>query len=156
MEWIIGLLVLVVVVGLWLGMTYNKLVNLRNRVENAWSQVHVQLKRRWDLIPNLVATVKGYAAHESGTFEAVTAARNAEAYPDLKANQNFLSLQTELTATEDKIAYSRQFYNDTTLTFNTTVEQFPANLVAGMFGFLRREFFETDAAETGPVSVSFE
>lgn len=184
MEWIFGLLAIVVVVGLWLMTTYNKLVNLRNRVENAWSQVHVQLKRRWDLIPNLVATVKGYAAHEAETLEAVIAARNAaagatsvaeaaqsenmltgalrqlfavaEAYPDLKANQNFLSLQTELTATEDKIAYSRQFYNDSTMTFNTALEVFPTNLVAGMFGFMRREFFEAEASETGPVTVSFE
>lgn len=179
-----ALLGLLVVVAMWAVGIYNRLVTLRNRIENAWAQVHVQLKRRWDLIPNLVATVKGYAAHESETFEKVIQARNtasnavgvadtaqaenmltgalrqlfavAEAYPDLKANQNFMSLQAELTATEDKIAYARQFFNDTVMTFNTTLEQFPTNVLGGIFGFTRRESFEIDEAESGPVAVSFE
>lgn len=173
-----------VVVALWAGTTYNRLVTLRNRIENAWAQVQVQLKRRWDLIPNLVATVKGYATHEASTLEAVIAARNAasnavgvadvaqaenaltgalrqlfavaEAYPDLKANQNFLSLQDELTQTENKIAYARQFFNDTVMTFNTTLEQFPTVILASMFGFSRRESFQVDEAQAEPVAVSFE
>lgn len=179
-----ALLALLAAVAMWAVGVYNKLVTLRNRIENAWAQVHVQLKRRWDLIPNLVATVKGYAAHEAETFERVMQARNAatsavgvadsaqaenmltgalrqlfavaEAYPDLKANQNFSSLQAELTATEDKIAYARQFFNDSVMTFNTTLEQFPTNLLAGIFGFMRRDSFEVDEAESGPVTVSFE
>jgi LemA protein len=159
---------------------YNRLVLLRNRVDNAWSQIDVQLKRRYDLIPNLVETVKGYAVHEKETFEKVTQARNmavdaksvkeqgeaenmltgalkslfavAEAYPDLKANQNFLDLQTQLTDTENKIAYSRQFYNDSVMSFNTGIQSFPANMLAGMFGFLAREYFEAEpAAATAPV-----
>ena len=173
-----------VVLALWAGGTYNRLVMLRNRIENAWAQVQVQLKRRWDLIPNVVATVKGYATHEAETLEAVIAARNAasnavgvadvaqaenaltgalrqlfavaEAYPDLKANQNFLSLQAELTETENKIAYARQFFNDTVMTFNTTLEQFPTVILAGLFGFGRRDSFTVDEAESGPVAVSFE
>ena len=169
------LIVLVMVAFLWVIGAYNGLVRLRNQLENAWAQIDVQLKRRHDLIPNLVETVKGYAKHESGTFERVTQARNmamnaktvgeraeaenvltgalkslfavAEAYPDLKANQNFLRLQEELTSTENKIAFSRQFYNDSVMTFNTRIEVFPTNLIATMFNFRRREFFEVKAEE---------
>jgi len=175
---IILLLVLVglaFVVVLWIAGAYNGLVRLRNQLEIAWAQIDVQLKRRHDLIPNLVETVKGYAAHERGTLEAVIQARNmavsaktvgeraqaenvltgalkslfavAEAYPDLKANQNFLALQEELTSTENKISFSRQFYNDTVMTFNTRIEVFPTNVIANMFHFGRRDFFEVKAAE---------
>jgi LemA protein len=162
----------VVVVLLWVVLTYNGLVRLRNRVDAAWSQIDVQLRRRYDLIPNLVETVKGYAAHERETFERVTQARTAaieargpaqqaqaenvltgalkslfavaEAYPELRANENFLNLQEELTGTEGRIAYARQFYNDTVLRLNNRVESFPANILAGLFGFEKREFFETE------------
>lgn len=160
----------VVAVLLWIIGAYNGLIRLRNQLENAWAQIDVQLKRRHDLIPNLVETVKGYAKHERETLEKVIQARNmavnakgvaeraeaeniltgalkslfalSEAYPDLKANQNFLRLQEELTSTENKIAFSRQFYNDSTMTYNTRIEVFPANIIAGMFNFVRREFFE--------------
>ena len=163
--------------------TYNGLVRLRNRIQNAWAQIDVQLKRRYDLIPNLVETVKGYAAHEKGTFEAVTQARanalNAqgpaaqgqaenmisgalkslfavsEAYPELKANQNFLSLQEELSGTEGRISYARQFYNDAVLRLNTKIQSFPSNILAGMFGFKEHEYFEADDTSRGPVSVQF-
>ncbi len=175
--------VIVVLLILVLVFMYNRLVRDRNRVDNAWSQIDVQLKRRYDLIPNLVETVKGYAAHEKETFEQVTQARNqamnaegahdqanaenvlegalkslfavAEAYPDLKANQNFLNLQEELTSTEDRIAYARQFFNDSTLAFNTRIQSFPANVMAGMFHFTEREYFEADPESTGPVQVEF-
>src|SRR5712691_2643470 len=161
---------LVVVVLLWVAGTYNGLVRLRNQLENAWAQIDVQLKRRHDLIPNLVETVKGYATHERETFEKVIQARNmavsaktvgeraeaenvltgalkslfavAEAYPELKANQNFMALQEELTSTENKIAFSRQSYNDSVMSYNTQIEVFPQNIIAGMFHFGRREFFE--------------
>jgi LemA protein len=176
---------LVVLIGLWLMGTYNRFVTLRNRVANGWSQIEVQLKRRWDLIPNLVETVKGYAQHESGTFEAVVAARNAatavagsgveqtaqaenalsgtlrqlfavaEAYPDLKANQNFIQLQGELTETENKISFARQFYNDTVTTFNTALQVFPGVLVAGMFNFAPAQLFETESGESAAPKVSF-
>ena len=181
--WII--LGLVVLLAIYLIALYNGLVQKRNRVDNAWAQIEVQLKRRRDLIPNLVETVKGYAAHERGTFEAVTQARAAaagaqgpaqtaaaegflsqalgklfavaEAYPDLKANVNFLDLQAQLKDTEDKIAISRQVYNDTVLTFNNAIQVFPAVLVAGTFGFSRREFFEVeDAADRELPTVSFQ
>lgn len=181
---LIGMLGGILLIGLIVAGMYNGLVRLRNQVENAWAQIDVQLKRRCDLIPNLVETVKGYAKHESGTLEKVIQARNmalaaktvgerataenaltgtlkslfavAEAYPDLKANTNFSSLQEELTSTENKVAFSRQFYNDTVMTFNTQIEVFPRNLLAGMFGFVRREFFEaTDAAERVAPKVSF-
>ena len=170
------LLAVPVLVIIWLIGIYNGLVRLRNRVKNAWSQIDVQLKRRYELIPNLVETVKGYASHERETLEAVTAARQqainvsdsvaeqaqaenmlsqtlrslfavAEAYPDLKANQNFLALQEELTSTENKISFSRQHYNDSVMTYNNKTEMFPSNIVAGSFNFEAAEFFEVSGAE---------
>ena len=181
--WII--VAVVVILAIYLVALYNGLVQKRNRVDNAWAQIDVQLKRRRDLIPNLVETVKGYAAHERGTFEAVTQARAAaagaqgpaqtaaaegflsqalgrlfavaEAYPDLKASTNFLDLQAQLKDTEDKIAISRQVYNDTVLTYNNGIQVFPAVLLAGPFGFGRREFFEVeDAADRELPPVSFQ
>ena len=184
----IAVIVIIVIVALLviaLIALYNRFVRLRNRVDNAWAQIEVQRKRRHDLIPNLVETVKGYAAHERGTFEAVTQARAAaqgartpaeagqaegilsqalgrlfavaEAYPDLKASTNFLDLQQQLQDTENKIAVSRQVYNDTVLTFNNAIQVFPAVLIAGPFGFTRREFFEIeDAADRDVPTVSFE
>ena len=176
------LLLVVVVFVAFIGM-YNRLVVLRNRVDNAWSQIDVQLKRRYDLIPNIVETVKGYAAHEQGTFEKVVQARNmainasgvreqgqaenmlsgalkslfalAEAYPDLKANQNFLNLQDELSGTEGKIAYARQFYNDSVMSLNTAEQSVPTNVVAGMFGFGPREYFEVEVEGREAPKVSF-
>jgi LemA protein len=177
--------VVVVLVALFV-MTYNGLVRLRNQVKNAWAQIDVQLKRRHDLIPNLVETVKGYAAHERQTLEAVTNARNlaqgavgkgvgaqsraeadlsgalskllavVESYPDLKANQNFLALQEELTSTENKISFSRQFYNDSVLSYNNKTQMFPSNIVAGISRFQASEFFEVEAAvEREAPKVSF-
>jgi len=183
----IGLLIFLGVVALiifWVIGLYNRLVVLRNRIENAWSQIDVQLKRRIDLIPNLVETVKGYAKHEQGTLEKVIQARNmlvnaggdvkaqaaadnmltgalksvfalAESYPDLKANQNFMMLQEELTGTEGKIAYARQFYNDTVLQYDNSIEMFPTNMLAGMFGFQPKPYFEVPEAEREPVKVQF-
>ena len=182
-----GLLIILVIIGVVIVAVigiYNGLVNLRNRCENAWSQVDVQLRRRYDLIPNLVETVKGYAKHEKETFLKVTEARaqaiNAgsvkeqgtaenmlsgalkslfavvESYPDLKANQNFLMLQEELAGTEGKIAYARQFYNDNVMKFNTKQQVFPSNIIANMFNFNEREYFEIDEAEAKePVKVKF-
>src|SRR5437899_6546935 len=163
---VIVVLVVLILLVFWLG--YNGLVKRRNQVDNAWSQIDVQLKRRHDLIPNLVETVKGYAAHERGTFEAVTNARAnainaqtpaeqaqaenvlsgalkslfavAEAYPDLKANQNFLNLQEELTSAEDRVAYARQYYNDSVGSYNTQIQKFPTVLLAGMFHFEKRDY----------------
>jgi LemA protein len=178
---VIGVLV-VLLIG-WLILGYNGLVSRRNRVDGAWSQIDVQLKRRYDLIPNLVETVKGYAAHERGTLEAVTDARanaiNAqgpaqqaeaenqltgalkslfavsEAYPDLKANQNFLNLQEELTSSEDRIAYARQFYNDSVVSYNTKIQQFPTVFIAKGFNFEARELFDAAPEDTEPVRVQF-
>lgn len=169
MWWAIGIIAILAVV---LVSIYNRLVTLRQRIKNAWAQIEVQLKRRYDLIPNLVSTVKGYAAHEKETFERVVQARNAaisaqgvqeqagaenmlsgalrqlfalvENYPELKANTNFLQLQEELTNTEGKIAFSRQFYNDTVLKYNTAIQRFPAVMVAGMFGFHQEVYFNLD------------
>ncbi len=171
---ILGVVVLIILIFI---ATYNGLVGLRNQVKNAWAQIDVQLKRRYDLIPNLVETVKGYVKHERETLEAVTNARNlaqkgasgsvgersklegelssaltrllavAESYPDLKANQNFLALQEELTSTENKISFSRQYYNDSVLRYNNKTQMFPSNMVANMTSFKVEEFFEVRAAE---------
>ena len=173
--WII--LGLVALLLIFIVALYNRLVRLRNATQNSWAQVDVQLKRRHDLIPNLVETVKGYAAHERGTFEAVTAARTAaqqaqaeniltqalgklfavaEAYPQLRATENFQQLQAQLAETEDKIQVSRQVYNDTVLTYNNAIQTVPSNIVAGSFGFKPREFFEVGAeAEREAPQVSF-
>jgi LemA protein len=181
---LIVFLIVIAVAVLWAVGIYNGLVRLRNRCANAWSQVDVQLRRRYDLIPNLVETVKGYAKHEREVFEKVTQARTAamnaatvkdhgaaenqlagalktlfavaEAYPELKANQNFLLLQEELAGTESKIAYARQFYNDQVMTFNQKQQVFPSNLIAGMFRFQLREYFEIEEpAAKEPVKVQF-
>jgi len=186
----VAIIILIVLGALALGVVfwfigaYNGLVRLRNQLENAWAQIDVQLKRRYDLIPNLVETVKGYAKHERETLENVIQARNiamgaksvgdraeaenilsgtlkslfalSEAYPDLKANQNFLKLQEELTSTENKVAFSRQFYNDSVQQLNTSIQMFPTNFVATMFHFTRRDFFEVkeEAVREAP-KVSF-
>jgi len=186
MWWIWVVIGIVVVIAVALIGVYNGLVRKRNQVKNAWAQIDVQLKRRYDLVPNLVETVKGYAKHERETLEAVTQARNlaqqvagggagarakvegelssalsrllavAEAYPDLKANQNFLALQEELTSTENKIGFARQFYNDSVLRYNNQTQVFPSNIVAGMFGFKAEEFFETTSeVEREAPKVSF-
>ncbi len=176
-----GIVILIIV---WLVGVFNGLVKLRNRVKNAWAQIDVQLKRRHDLIPNLMETAKGYMKHERETLENITKARNlaqnangpaeqgkaeaglsqamsnffvvVENYPDLKANTNFLSLQEELTSTENKIGFARQFYNDETMLFNTKIEMFPSNIVAGMFNFKQSEFFELeDEAQREVPKVSF-
>ncbi len=184
---LVVVVVILVAVLLYGVATYNKLVRRRNQVESSWAQIDVQLRRRHDLIPNLVETVKGYAAHERATLEAVVAARQgavqaqesgaapaelarqenvltqtlgrlfalAEAYPDLKANQNFLQLQSELVSTEDKIAYSRQFFNTAVQTLNTTVESVPSNVVAGIADIRKHEYFEAADDERGPVGVRF-
>ena len=180
---VLGILALIV---LWLIFTYNGFVSLRNRAKEAWSDIEVQMKRRYDLIPNLVETVKGYAGHESGTLQKVTEARTAamgaqtveqhaeaenmltgalkslfavsEAYPDLKANTNFLELQRELSDTENKIMASRRFYNTNVQTMNTAVESFPGNVIAGSFGFKQMDLFElaeSEQAAKDPVKVSF-
>ncbi len=182
---IVGIVIAAVVVALALIVValYNKLVRLRNRCENAWSQVDVQLRRRYDLIPNLVETVKGYASHERETFEAVTRARAAaqeaksiaeqakaenmltqalgrlfalaEAYPELRATENFQALQAQLVEIEQAIAVSRQVYNDTVLTYDTAIESVPTNIIAGAFNFDPREYFEIEEPARQPVQVKF-
>ena len=179
------LLGLIAVVALWVMGVYNGLVGLRNQVKEAWAQVDVQLKRRYDLIPNLLETVKGYMNHERETLEAVTQARAAisgaggsmdarmaaesgmtgalgrlfavsESYPDLKASTNFLALQEELTSTENKISFARQFYNETVMRMNNKVQMFPGNIIAGMFNFTEEKFFEIeDQAERAVPKVDF-
>jgi LemA protein len=181
-----AILTILIILVLWAVLAFNGLVSKRNRAQEAWSDIDVQLKRRYDLIPNLVNTVKGYATHESTAFENVTKARAAamgatgladkgqaetalaaslksvfaiaEAYPDLKANQNFLSLQGELTDTEDKIQAARRFYNGNVRDLNTSIQAFPGNLIAGAFRFTPMEFFQLDAADAAakePVKVQF-
>ena len=178
--------ILVIVIGailLWLILTYNGLITSRNRVDEAWSDIEVQMKRRYDLIPNIVNSVKGYAAHESSVFQNVTEARNAamgartmkehaqaenmlsetlkslfavsEAYPALQASQNFLQLQHELTDAEDKIMASRRFYNANTRDFNTKLQVFPTNLIAGTLGFVKREFFDAPDVVLEAPQVTF-
>jgi len=177
---ILGIVVLGVI---WIIAKYNSLVSLRNRIENAWSQIDVQLKRRYDLIPNLVETVKGYASHEKEVFEKVAAARSAmtqatgikeqgaaqnmitdalksvfavaEAYPELKANEGFIKLQEELSGTESKIAFARQFYNDTVMSYNTLIQSFPANIIANSFSFKERDYFPMEDAARENVKVQF-
>jgi LemA protein len=182
--WLIVLLAVLAVVAIALVVLYNRLVRLRNRVDNSWAQIEVQLKRRWDLIPNLVETVKGYAAHERETFQNVTEARAAaqqaqspaeaaqaegllsqalgrlfavaEAYPELQADENFRQLQSEVAETENRIAVSRQVYNDTVLTYNNAVQTVPGTFVAGPFGFTTREFFDVeDEAQREAPQISF-
>ncbi|MFV0461639.1 MAG: LemA family protein [Nostocoides sp.] len=184
MIWLWVVIALVVLLVLWAVAAYNGLVGLRNRVEEAWAQIDTELKRRHDLIGNLVETVKGYAAHERGTLEDVMKARSAamapgqspaqqahseglltqalgrliavaEAYPDLKANQNFLALQNELTGTEDRIASSRRYYNATVKEYTTKTQTVPTNIIAGMFNFGAKEYFEAEGAERDPVQVDF-
>lgn len=173
----------VVIGGIWFVVSYNGLVTLKNQIENAWSQIDVQLKRRFDLVPNLMETVKGYAKHEKDTFKMVTEARSAitkaqgfaktaeaenmlsgalkslfavtEAYPELKANQNFLMLQEELSGIESKIAFTRQFYNDSVLQYNTRTQTLPDSILAGMFGFMKKEYFGVPEAEKQNVKVKF-
>lgn len=180
---VVVLVAVVVVLLVGFVLAYNSLVRLRNRVDQAWSQVDVQLRLRYDLLPNLVETVKGYAAHERETLDAVVQARStavaaadvpqqaeaenqiaaalgrlfalAEAYPDLKANENFAALQEELSAVEGKIAYARQAYNDQVYRYNTRIQSVPANMVAGAFSFSERDFFEAEDDSRGPVNVRF-
>jgi LemA protein len=175
---VLGIVVILALAGVWI---FNRLVSLRTRVENGWSQIDVQLRRRADLIPNLVETVKGYATHERDLFEHITEARArsieaegvtdqaaaenqvtaglrqllavVENYPDLKANENFLALQEALIGTESKIAYARQFYNDQVMRLNTLIQSFPSSVVARAFGFEERPFFEIDEPTRGPVPV---
>lgn len=176
------LLIVVAVFVLYFILAYNRLVSYKHRIDNAWSQIDVQLKRRYDLIPNLINTVKGYVKHEKGTLQELTDARTrlmggsladkakasnqvtealktifavAENYPNLKASENFKMLQEELAGTESKIAYARQFYNDNVLSLNQSLESFPTNIVGGFFGFKPREYFKVSAAETKPIKVDF-
>jgi LemA protein len=176
------LIIVIVAILLFVIYIYNSLIKLRVRVKNAWSQIDVQLKRRYDLIPNLVKTVKGYAKHEKGVLETVTKLRSslmkgtkeekaeasnqitealksifavAENYPDLKASENFKVLQEELSGTESKIAYARQFYNDSVMAFNEALQVFPKNLFAKMFGFTKEEFFKTVGKERDNINVEF-
>jgi LemA protein len=183
MTWLIVLVVLVLIVALAAVLIYNRLVRLRNRAENSWAQVDVQLRRRYDLIPNIVEAVKGYAAHERGTFDEVTKARTAaqqaqgvaeqaeaenvltaaigrlfavaEAYPQLRATENFQQLQSQLAETEQKIAVARQVYNDAVLTYDNALETVPTNLVAGLFGFRPQAYFETEGTAREAPAVQF-
>lgn len=183
MWWLIIPVVVIVAIVLWGVKTYNSLISLRNKKDDQWSQIDVQLKRRCDLIPNLVETVKGYAKHEKETFEDVVKARNtfvaattpeeemkasgelnqalnklfalAEAYPELKSNDNFLKLQEDLKDTEDKISYARQFYNDAVLTYNNKVQMVPSNIVASLCKFAKAPFFEASEKEKEAPKVSF-
>jgi len=176
-------LIIIVFVAIWGVLTYNSLIILRGRVDNSWAQIDVQLKRRFDLIPSLVSSVKGYAQHEKETLEEVTASRTkylsaktpeeklganseltgalsrlfavAENYPDLKASTNFLDLQNQLKDTEDKISYSRQFYNDTAMKFNIAIVKVPTSIIAGLFGFKGRPYFKTEGEERENVEVKF-
>src|SRR3989338_1476505 len=175
---------IIAILVIWFLLAYNGFVQLKNRIDNAWSQIDVQLKRRFDLIPNLVETVKGYAKHEKETLKMVTEARTlmmksdsvkdkakadnmltaglksifavAEAYPKLMASDNFKMLQEELAGTESKIAYSRQFYNDNVLSLNQAIQQFPTNMLANMFNFKERDYFKVEESEKKPVKVKFE
>lgn len=183
MDPVFLLLLVLLVLAVWFALAFNRLVALRARAENGWAQIDVQLRRRADLIPNLVETVQGYATHEREVFEAITAARAqslgartvgeqseaersvglglrsllavAEAYPTLKADANFLALQEELSGTESKIAYARQFYNDEVMRLNTAIGSFPSNLIARMFRFSEREFFDPGDDAREPVRVDF-
>lgn len=183
MKFVIILLVIIVLIALWIIKKYNTLVVLRNKVRNQWSQIDVQLKKRFDLIPNLVETVKGYASHEKETLDAVIEARSSalnaktpneeidankvlsgaltklfalsEAYPELKADSNFRELQQTLNDVEEKIAYSRQFYNDTVLKYQNAIEAFPTSIIAKMFGFEKQNFFEATKEEKENVQVKF-
>lgn len=183
MEWWHILLVVIVLLVLWIIGTYNSLISLKNKVKNQWSQIDIQLKRRFDLIPNLVETIKGYTKHESETLEKVIQARNtylsagtpeekmkasgelskvmsklfalSEAYPDLKANTNFIDMQNTLKDTEDKISYARSFYNDSAMKYNTKIESFPTNILANIFGFKTNAYFEISAEEKENVKVKF-
>lgn len=181
LGWIV--LIIVVLVVLYITVTYNRFITLKNRIENSWAQIDVQLKRRADLIPNLIKTVKGYVKHEKGVLTEVTKARTsmtkartveqkarssnmmtdtlktlfavAENYPKLQANQNFMMLQEELSGTESKIAYARQFYNDSVLVFNNIVEKFPSKFIASVFNFSKKHFFEASTGERKVVKVEF-
>ena len=183
MKWWMILIIVGILIVFWAISVYNKLIVLRNRVKDQWAQIDVQLKRRFDLIPNLVETVKGYTKHESETLEAVIKARNTyvsatvpeeqmkadgeltkaisklfaltESYPDLKANTNFQALQQELTETESKIAAARQFYNDTVMVYNNKVSMVPSNIIAGLFKFNKEAFFEANETERQNVQVKF-
>ena len=183
MKWWVVLIIVVVLIVLWAISVYNKLIALRNRVKDQWAQIDVQLKRRFDLIPNLVETVKGYTKHESETLEAVIKARNTyvsatlpedqmkadgeltkaisklfaltESYPELKANTNFQALQKELTETESKISSARQFYNDTVMVYNNKVAMVPSNIIASLFKFEKEAFFEANETERQNVQVKF-
>ena len=183
MKWWMILIIVLVLIVLWAISVYNSLIALRNRVKDQWAKIDVQLKRRFDLIPNLVETVKGYTKHESETLEAVIKARNTyvsatvpeeqmkadgeltkaisklfaltESYPDLKANTNFQALQQELTETESKIAAARQFYNDTVMVYNNKVSMVPSNIIAGLFKFNKEAFFEANETERQNVQVKF-
>lgn len=183
MGTLIVLIAIAAIVFLFFMTTYNSLVNKRNKVRNSWSQIDIQLKRRFDLIPNLLETVKGYAAHEKQTFEEVTAARTrymsagnhqeamdadsqlskslgrlfavAEAYPELKSNTNFRELQEELTNTENKISFARQFYNDVVMDYNNKVQMFPSSIIAGMFGFSTEEYLRFEESERVAPQIKF-